>query len=269
MNPKPFSTLSGQQPVDKGKLVRAAKNARMVRVPTQCPLLVAYLEQMQLIPGGTFQMGRDDGKVVETPLHQVTLSDFWMGRTLVSQEIWREYRGNSDMPKAPRWGWQARHPIVNVSWYDVFGFCRWVSDVSGVEFTLPTEAQWEYAARGGGKDVKYPWGDMFDGSKLVYEGNSRKRTAPVDRSDRVYVVKFSNGSELLDMAGNSDQWCSDWYANYRSTAVTDPAGPSSPIQGRFKVLRGGSWDGGEGACAERNCIPANQQGYGFRLCCKT
>ena len=251
--------VQSQQTVDKSKILYAASGARGERGNhlRPYPLLAAYLEQMQLIPGGTFQMGG-----------RVTLSDFWMGRTLVPQEIWREYRFG-EMPKAPRWGWQAHHPMVNVSWYDVLGFCDWVSDVSGVAFAMPTEAQWEYAARGGGKDVTYPWGDSIDGSKLVHAGNSRGRTAPVDRSDRVYAVKFSNGSELLDMAGNVWQWCYDWLGEYPKAPVTDPTGPSV-MRRRFKIVRGGSFYYDPISCAERNNIypDSGHHGFGFRLCCK-
>jgi formylglycine-generating enzyme len=252
---------SAQKVVDKSKILYAARGARGERGGDLRPytLLAAYLEQMQLIPGGTFQRGG-----------RVTLSDFWMGRTLVPQEIWREYR-RGEMPKAPRWGWKAHHPMVNVSWYDVLGFCDWVSDVSGVAFAMPTEAQWEYAARGGGKDVTYPWGSTFDSSKLVHEGNSRGRSAPVDRSDRVYAVKFSNGSELLDMAGNVWQWCYDWYDSYLKAPVTNPTGPSSMVLSkRFKIIRGGSFYCASDSCAERNNTypDSGDRGLGFRLCCK-
>jgi formylglycine-generating enzyme required for sulfatase activity len=126
-------------------------------------------------------MGSSDGDSDEKPVHRVTLTDFWLSRTLVPQELWAEYArvGGGSMPSAPSWGWLSNHPIVNVSWNDIQGFCTWASRVSGFELVLPSEAQWEYAARGGGRDVKWPWGNTFDGSKCVHNvspGNSQGRT---------------------------------------------------------------------------------------------
>jgi len=252
-------------PSSKSKAASAASKARS----GGCPQLAAYLEQLQPIPGGSFNMGSSDGDSDEKPVHRVTLTDFWLSRTLVPQELWAEYArvGGGSMPSAPSWGWLSNHPIVNVSWNDIQGFCTWASRVSGFELVLPSEAQWEYAARGGGKDVKWPWGNTFDSSKCVNGTNGKGRTAPVDRSDRVFAVRFSNGSELLDMSGNVWQWCSDWFGAYGPGSVTNPTGASS---GSYKVLRGGSWNYSGAVnyrCAIRyNNNPTNADSFrGFRL----
>jgi formylglycine-generating enzyme required for sulfatase activity len=262
LEPNPLSNSASSS---KGKLATAASKARS----GGCPQLAAYLEQLQLIPGGSFNMGSSDGDSDEKPVHRVTLTDFWLGRTLVPQELWAEYArvGGGSMPSAPSWGWLSNHPIVNVSWNDIQGFCTWASRVSGFELVLPSEAQWEYAARGGGKDVKWPWGNTFDSSKCVNGTNGKGRTAPVDRSDRVFAVRFSNGSELLDMSGNLWQWCSDWFGAYGPGSVTNPTGASS---GTYKVLRGGSWNYSGAVnyrCAIRyNNNPTNADSFrGFRL----
>ena len=223
--------------------------------------IAEYKAQMVTIPGGTFTMGADDLSDREKPVHRVTLSSFKMGRTLVTVSMWREYCAatGTAMPSAPSWGWIEDHPMVNVSWEDIAGkdgeggFCKWAG------LMLPTEAQWEYAAKGG-QDVKFPWGDTFDESKIVCYKNSSNRTAPVIRRDRVYVNRYG----LVDMGGNVWQWCADWYGAYGSAAATNPQGASS---GERRVLRGGSWgysDAVDFRCAFRFRLDPAEAYLGFR-----
>ena len=192
--------------------------------------LAEYKAQMASIPGGSFLMGSNGGDN-EKPVHKVTLSPFKMGRTPVTVSMWKEYcRATGEvMPDRPAWGWIDDHPMVNVSWEDAQAYCVWA------KLQLPTEAQWEYAAKGG-RNTKYPWGDAFDESKLVCYKNSVGRTAPVYRRARVFVNAFG----LVDMVGNVVQWCADWYADsyYETSPGRDPQGPS---RGAARVLRGGSW----------------------------
>jgi formylglycine-generating enzyme required for sulfatase activity len=207
---------------------KAPTGRKMLTIPkslTQYPALEAYLKEMRAIPGGTFQMGTPADQIAaltkafgdsqfedEGPVHSVTLSSFWMGRTPVTWAVWDEYCAATGVkttkPNFP--GLDGTHPVVNVSWNDCEKFCQWASNLSGVTLTLPTEAQWEYAARGGLKGKPYPWGGdpsqiraSFDESKLWLS----KPTASVDRTNNV----FENGYGLTDMGGNVLQWCLDYY----------------------------------------------------------
>jgi formylglycine-generating enzyme required for sulfatase activity len=222
------------------------------------PALRAYVESLRSIPAGTFQMGSSSGESDLKPVHSVTLSAFRMGATPVTVAVWREYCAalGIALPEAPPWGLLDSHPIVNVSWNDIMGadskggFCAWASDIAGFRLTLPTEAQWEYAARGGVGGNEFPWGHSFDDSKLWCSNvRERKQTAPVNRTSHIYRNDFG----LTDMAGNVWQWCSDLYAPYSSGSQTDPVGPSSTSDNR-RCVRGGSWyfsDPGDFGCAVR------------------
>jgi formylglycine-generating enzyme required for sulfatase activity len=223
--------------------------------------LAEYKAQMASIPGGSFQMGSSDGDADEKPVHSVTMSPFKMGRTPVTVAMWKEYCAATGkvMPKKTSWGWIDDHPIVNVSWNDAKAYCDWA------KLQLPTEAQWEYAAKGG-KNTKYPWGDDFDESKVVWGKNSGHRTAPVYRRARVFVNAFG----IVDMGGNVWQWCADWYAEsyYETAPERDPQGPS---RGVLRVLRTGSWGDDDPVlfrCSYRGLdFPTSRYFFlGFRCC---
>jgi len=209
------------------------------------PALRAYVESLCPIPAGTFQMGSATGYVIETPVHAVTLSAFRMGAMPVTVAFWKEYcsAAGASLPIAPEWGFLDDHPIVNVSWSDIMGidgnggFCAWASNVAGFRLTLPTEAQYEYAARGGMYDQDFPWGNTFDDSKVWSSMTTlRTSTAPVVRQSAIY----ENAYGLTDIAGNVYQWCFDLYAPYNAATQTDPTGPqSTPSNGH--CLRGGTW----------------------------
>jgi formylglycine-generating enzyme required for sulfatase activity len=212
----------------------------------------------------------------EKPKHTVRLSAFRMGATPVTFGVWKEYcvATGTPLPEAPKWGILDDHPVVNVSWNDIMGldgkggFCAWASDMAGFRLTLPTEAQFEYASRGGQSGLEYPWGNTFDRSKLWCSGTMLGdvgRTAPVTRSSNI----FRNAYGLTDMSGNVWQWCSDNYGPYASSSQNDPTGPSSPSD-NGRCVRAGSWisdDPGDFRCAFRNRInPDNRSNsLGFRL----
>lgn len=244
---------------------------------TGAPLTIAdYKAQMVQIPGGTFLMGgirRDD----EQPVHSVALSSFRLGRTPVTVGMWQEFctATGKEMPKLsdyPVWrgGWEAvlDHPIVNVSWEDCQEYAAWTSGVCGIALSLPSEAQWEYAACGGLEGKEYPWGDAAPSDQLWWSKTSQRAgTASVDRRD--YILENDFG--LLDMSGNVWEWCSDWFGEeyYGSTDATNP-NPMGPSSGTHKVNRGGSWDYSNEVifrCAYRNDFtPAfRSYGIGFRL----
>lgn len=187
------------------------------------------------IPPGTFQMGAlpddDLARNNEKPRHEVEITaGLWMSRTAVtvgSYKVFTEATGR-EMPEAPefnaRWNKQ-NHPVVNVSWENATAYCEWAGG------RLPSEAEWEYAARGGKSGLLYPHGNELT-----------KRDAQYDSSDGTAEVgRYApNGYGLYDMAGNVWEWCSDWYGEeyYKSSPRQDPQGPSN---GDYRVLRGGSW----------------------------
>jgi formylglycine-generating enzyme required for sulfatase activity len=201
------------------------------------------------IPPGSFQMGAVPGdskaQPDEKPRHRVTISKgFWLCRTPVTVGAYKRFcaetgrrmpwpaptfnveGGLLQLKKLVRWP-HDDHPIVHVNWNDAVAYCQWAGG------RLPTEAEWEYAARAGTETV-YPWGDSVDGSCAWYNDNSALQTHPVGK-------KKANGWGLYDMVGNVWEWCADWYDKtyYASSPSTDPQGPA---RGKRRVVRGGSWD---------------------------
>ena len=204
--------------------------------------------KMIAVKGGTFQMGIDDGYEWEKPVHQVTLSDYYIGETEVTQELWNAVMGSN-----PSYFGDMQRPVEKVSWDDCQTFISRLNELTGETFRLPTEAQWEYAARGGNKSKGY----TYSGSNAIddvawYNDNSDRMTHPVK-------TKAPNELGIYDMSGNVWEWCSDWYGSYSSDAQTDPTGPAT---GSYRVWRGGSWDFYATHCrvAFRNC---NSPTYSF------
>jgi formylglycine-generating enzyme required for sulfatase activity len=189
--------------------------------------------------------------------------------------MWKEYCSATgvSLPEAPDWGLLDDHPVVNVSWNDIMGadgkggFGAWASEIAGGRLMLPTEAQFEYAARGGQSGLEYPWGNTFDRSKLWCSGayGDAKRTAPVVRTSNIYRNTYG----LTDMSGNVWEWCSDGYTPYTSGSKTDPIGPSVTSD-NVRCVRGGSWyydDPDFFRCAYRDRDNPDSRYYdsGFRL----
>ena len=204
------------------------------------PHLNRYVSNLKSIPGGKYRLGASPvGKKSGIP---ITMSPFRMGATPVTWGVYKEYcnAGKVRMPEKPEWGYLDNHPVVNVSWNDIMdpgSFCEWASGVAGFKLTLPTIAQWEYAARGGKDSMDYPWGNDFDMSKLwcsSKDDGDAGKTAAVDRMNRIY----RNGYALTDMVGNVWQWCADYYnQGYRPTG-NDPVDTK---KSNTRCLRGGSW----------------------------
>jgi formylglycine-generating enzyme required for sulfatase activity len=221
-------------------------------------------------------MGSNGGSGDEKPVHSVSLSSFYMGASPVTFAVWKEYCAatGTALPEPPSWGWLDDHPVVNVSWDDIMGvdgtggFCAWASEIAGGRLTLPSEAQWEYAARGGVGGQEFPWGNIFDSNRLWCSGKDlgdAGKTAPVNRSTRIYRNPYG----LTDMAGNVWEWCSDLYDAYLSESQTNPTGPSSTSD-NVRCVRGGSWlddDPDVFRCANRGWYYPDSRGYiiGFRL----
>ncbi len=227
----------------------------------------------QRIRGGAFMMGDStDGDFDEKPEHPVTLSDFSLSRTEVTVAQFRifcESTGRT-MPTTPDWGWQDDSPVVNVNWYDAVAFCDWAG------CRLPTEAEWEYAARSGGQKVRFgnekqiadPAEINFDARPQYVQRYSR---IGLWRNKPVAVASFvANSLGLFDMSGNVWEWCADYYMDkYRNdTMQKNPLGPSS---GDSRVIRGGSWNSTANGCRTtyrgRKNPEENYNTIGFRVAC--
>ena len=192
---------------------------------------------MKLVEGGTFQMGGDDSDAVddEKPVHLVTLSNYYMGETEVTQALWKAVMGEEPSRNGEweeKYGRGNNYPAYRVSWNDISEFIRKLNKKTKKNFRLPTEAEWEYAARGGQKSIgcKYSGSNTID-SVAWCLNNSDSRIHAVK-------TKSANALGLYDMSGNVYEWCQDWYGRYSNSPQNNPTGFSS---GEGHVLRGGSW----------------------------
>jgi len=233
------------------------------------------------IPAGEFMMGsrfsaaevaKRFGPAVaayvkdEYPRHRVTLTkSFHLGRTEVTQGQWTEVMGTT--PWKDKYGVREGddYPAVNVNWEDAVEFCRKLSEKEGVEYRLPTEAEWEYACRAG-TTTMYSFGD--DESQLGEYAWYSKNTIFFGKEEYAHIVgqKKPNKWGLYDMHGNVFEWCQDWKAEYPSGDVTDPAGPAS---GSNRAFRGGCWSDDAGICRSANrflSTPSSRDFFlGFRV----
>jgi formylglycine-generating enzyme required for sulfatase activity len=216
-------------------------NPKDVQAKKQYDLCVkqsATFAELIYVKGGTFTMGctseqGDDCNNREKPTHRVTVSDFYIGKYEVTQAQWKSVMGSN-----PSRFTGDNLPVEQVSWNDVQEFIRKLNAQTGKNYRLPTEAEWEYAARGGAQSRGYKYsGSNTVGDVAWYGDNSGKATHPVGQ-------KLPNGLGLYDMSGNVEEWCSDRYGDYSSSSQTNPAGPSSGSSGSRRVVRGGSLEGG-------------------------
>ena len=188
--------------------------------------------EMVYVEGGTFTMGAtaeqgDDAYDDEKPAHKVTLSNYAICKFEVTQALWTAVMGNN-----PSCFKGDNRPVEQVSWIDCQAFVKKLNGLTGKNFRLPTEAEWEYAARGGKKSKGYKYSGSNDIDEVAWNcGNSGNQTHPVG-------TKKPNELGIYDMSGNVLEWCNDWYGDYTSTPANNPIGPSS---GCFRVYRGGSW----------------------------
>ena len=215
------------------------------------------------VQGGTFSMGctsEQSGDCYENdvyPVHSVTLSDFWIGETEVTQALWRAVMGIAPLIWET---WMGDNlPADCVSWYNAQEFCRKLSQQTGCTFRLPTEAEWEYAARGGNKSHGYKYSGSNSLSSVAwYSDNSGVKPEPVKS-------KYPNELGLYDMSGNVWEWCEDWYGPYDSNAQFNPTGS---LSGSERVLRAGGRTDQEWICiiAYRNhSNPSVDGSFGLRV----
>ena len=216
--------------------------------------------EMVRVEGGTFRMGatseqEDEADSDEKPVHGVTLSSYYIGKTEVTQALWQAVMGSN-----PSRFEGSDLPVECVSWNDCQEFIQKLNRLTGRNFRLPTEAEWEFACRGGNNSRGYKYsGSNNLGSVAWYEDNSGGQTHPVG-------TKAPNELGIFDMSGNVWEWCNDWYGNYTSNSQTNPTGSQS---GSCRVLRGGSWGDGARGCRSSSRdygIPAGRDGIrGLRL----
>ena len=244
---------------------------------------------MVFVKGGTFQMGSNDSEawIDEQPIHSVTVRDFYISKyevTVAEFEKFINETGYQTDAEKSGWSWiwtgsewnkengvtwrcdvsgnirprsDYNHPVIHVSWNDAVAYCEWLSQKTGKTYRLPTEAEWEYAARGGSKSRGY----KYSGSNNIdavawYRDNSGDHTHPVG-------TKSPNELGIYDMSGNVWEWCSDWYKGYPgSSGVSD-------LTGSDRVLRGGSWISDASNCRvayrNRNAPDYRHNSFGFRL----
>lgn len=219
--------------------------------------------KMVAVEGGTFLMGAtgeqgSDQEDKERPVHQVTLSSYRIGETEVTQELWLAVMGSNPSDNKD----DINNPVEEVSWYDCYSFISKLNNLTGMNFRFPTEAEWEFAARGGNKTkgFKYSGSDTINNVAWCVP-NAGSKTHPV-------ATKNSNELGLYDMSGNVMEWCGDYYGAYSSSPQTNPTGPSN-ANSSFRVERGGHY-----ATGAKNCrvsyrtyqIPENKYStVGLRL----
>ena len=217
---------------------------------------------MILVEGGSFMMGAtaeqgDDAYDDEKPAHKVSLDSYYIGETQVTQALWKTVMGNNPS------NWKGDNlPVETISWNDCQEFIRKLNHLTGQTFLLPTEAQWEFAARGGNRSRGYKYAGSNNLSDVAwFYDNSGEKTHPV-------AQKQANELGLYDMSGNVWEWCNDWcdIGYYQSSPECNPQGPTA---GGFRVLRGGGWHYDVGCCSVsgRGCdSPGNRDDHsGMRL----
>ena len=264
-----------------GQLVGSAK----VRVTASDGTTPAPPPGMVYIPAGVFQMGDNlDGLTDALPVHNVALNAFFMDRFEVTKELWQSVQAWSTGHSFSISGgsyYAAGHPVQSISWYDMVKWCNARSEKEGLTpcyytdtaqtliyrtgntdvtnamvkwsancYRLPTEAEWEKAARGGAMGLRYPWGNSIDGSQANYYGSgdpfegNNTATTPVGYYNGSQIpggVDMANGYGLYDMAGNVWEWCWDWFDSTYYGDVTANSNPHGPTSGSGRVFRGGVW----------------------------
>jgi sulfatase modifying factor 1 len=231
-----------------------------------------HLPALVHIPAGWFLMGCNSGQDNEKPVHRVWIDDFLLAVCQVTNTEYARFLRDTANPPPPFWSDPAfRHPeqpVVGISWHEATRYCEWLSATAGRQFRLPTEAEWERAARGGREAELYPWGNTPPHNLPNYAARCAAHwntgPEPVGRAE-------PNTLGLFNMCENVHEWCSDWYAAdyYPLSPDRNPRGPET---GTRRASRGGSWRHHIklSRCAARSSIPPEFQyaDYGFRVACE-
>ena len=258
------------------------------------------LPELVRVPAGTFVMGSDQAAEDARPAHRVHLDEFLVGAQPVTNEDFARFvrateYGRPDVRELPlivttggtereqafrqmaapyAWaegeppGRLPHHPVTLVRLEDALAYCAWLASTIGRPIRLPTEAEWEKAARGGLEGRRYPWGDELDASHANYLPDLSLKAMHGSKPVRSFAP---NAYGLYDMAGNVWEWVADWYDPhyYRNSPLRNPQGPPN---GRLRVVRGGSWVSANPellTCAHRHAVPGDTYSFsiGFRIAC--
>lgn len=221
--------------------------------------------EMVEVDGGWFWMGREDGLPWERPRHRVWTDRFAIGRFPVTNAEYAACLESGSAPTPPWWHdprfSDPLQPVVGLSWFEATAYCEWLSERTGHAHRLPTEAEWERAARGDREGARYPWGDeppthWFGDAPGALPAPPRVGRGP------------ANGFGLTDLAGVVHEWCGDWYAADAYARATD-RNPTGPPAGTRRVSRGGAWrhQAPWSPVAHRSSLPPHLRysDYGFRV----
>jgi len=231
---------------DHHQLVRVVSNGGVAEIPLHLQVSFSLEPEMALVPAGEFLRGCAEGDKValahEKPQRQITLSEYQIAKYSVTNRQYAAFVGCSGRRPPEHWGGSrppegiADHPVVNVSWYDALAYCYWLEEVTGKPYRLPTEAQWEKAARGTDGQA-YPWGNRWKENRCNAGKKSKGGTTPVS----AYSPAGDSPYGCADMAGNVWEWVADWYdaTYYAHSSVSES--PYGPASGAVKALRGGGW----------------------------
>ena len=231
---------------------------------------------MVRVEGGTFAMGAtaeqaSESETDEYPVHQVTLSDYSIGATEVTQELWIAVMGSNPSIFCAATNFGAtddfQRPVERVTWNDCQEFLAKLNELTGETFRLPTEAEWEYAARGGNKSKGYKYAGSNNVDEVAWYFGTIPSTEPRTEGygTQTVATKAPNELGLYDMSGNVWEWCNDYYAGYSSASQTNPTGP---VTGSWRVMRGGGWsntDPGRCRVARRGRSSVSLMDLGLRL----
>lgn len=220
-----------------------------------------FTPEMVFVKGGSFNMGSDRGGSDEKPVHTVYIDDFYIGKYEITQAEWT--RVMTDDTTSRYFPGYFTCPVERVTWDHVQQFIDRLNLETGLLYRLPTEAEWEYAARGGSLSRGYKYSGSNNADSVAWtDGNAGNTVHPVGR-------KKPNELGIYDMSGNVYEWCLDWYSSdyYNESKVSNPIGP---LEGEQRVIRGGSWffdRGGIRVTDRQGANPDFRYGYvGFRLC---
>ncbi len=249
--PPPRETPGKGSPPTPGTLHSVQRDMEMATAtpPDRVTITTTLHLELVRVPAGEFLMGSDpikdeDAQSGEYPQHRVYVSEYYIGKYPMTNEQYAAFV-KATKHKAPE-NWKEgkippgkeNHPVVNISWDDVVTFCQWLSQATGQPFRLPTEAEWEKAARGMDGRI-YPWGNEWNPIRLNSREKGPRDTTPVGK----YSPDGDSPYGAADMAGNVWEWCADWYdkEEYQRRARTVMQDPQGPSQGQYRVLRGGTW----------------------------
>jgi formylglycine-generating enzyme required for sulfatase activity len=249
--------IEGEENLERTVSVLPGMNASVTLDKTMKS--IAGMPEMVFVQGGTFQMGSNDGESDEKPIHRVTVNDFYIGKYEVTQKQWRDVMGSNPSVNNEC----DACPVENITWYGIQKFIQILNAKTRNQFRLPTEAEWEFSAKGGNQSRNY----LYSGSNMLddvgwWRGNAKAKTHPVGQ-------KMPNELGIYDMTGNVMEFCSDIY-NEEYYSVSPTENPIGVSTGEFRAVRGGAWSHGEDKCRSysRRGYPAtvHYNSLGFRLC---